>query len=265
MPKNNSSVEVAAEPSQQLAEAWTEHTRQRYQYDAQLSQQAIDIAEAIAAGAPASLEQFVYASLGAHPDWKKLYEQIATVNEQLQSNVPLALFSKGTMRYFGYPERFGTWSRHGNTSHDHNAFTYTFETSEQRDAKLSKLIPRLGQTANSTVSSYFSTLSLPMRTLYDMQKVDTFGSFRDVKQGDTELKNMFRSSSSATYRAPYPDAQYDFHMTTVDDEEPGEKLVVASGMHDIVKLASKSLTDVNLRHLKFAMKHEENDFEQGAD
>lgn len=258
-------MEVVAEPSQQLTEAWTEHTRQRYQYDAQLSQQAIDIAEAIAAGAPASLEQFVYASLGAHPDWKKLYEQIATVNEQLQSNVPLALFSKGTMRYFGYPELFGSWSHYGDTSHDHNAFTYTFETSEQRDEKLSKLIPRLGKTAHSESTHYFSTLSLPMRTLYDMQQVDTFGSFRDVKQGDTELKNMFRSSSSAIYRAPYPDAEYTFHMTTIDDDEPGEKLVVASGMHDIVKLASKSLTNINLRHLKFAMKHEENDIEQGAD
>lgn len=254
---------VPTEPSQQLSEAWTEHTRRRYQYDQELSQQAADIAEAIASGAPASLEQFVYASLGAHPDWKELYEQIATINEQLQSNVPLALFSKGTMRYFGYPENFGSWSRHGNTTNDHNAFSYTFETSSQRDERLAKLIPSLSQAASNGTTHYFSTLSLPMRLLYDFEPRSW--DLEGKKQEGTVLENMFRSSSSVLYRAPYPDTEYNFHMTTADDKTPGEKLVVASGMHDIVKLASKSLTDVNLRRLKFAILHEEDDPEQFAD
>lgn len=250
-------------PSQQLSEAWTERANRRYQYDQELSQQATDIAEAIANGAPASLEQFVYASLGAHPDWEKLYGRIATINEQLQSNVPLALFSKGTMRYFGYPERFGSWSRYGDTTNDENAFTYTFETSEQRNERFAKLVPQIGRAAANGTTHYLSTLSLPMRTLYDFEPRSW--SLEVEKQEGAVLKNMFRSSCSALYRAPYPDAEYDFHMTTIDDENPGEKLVVASGMREIVMLASKSLTSVNLRRLKFAMKHEEDDSEQFAD
>lgn len=258
----------AVSPESQLGSAWTEHTRQRYQYDQQMSQQAVDIAEAIAAGAPASLEQFVYASLGGHPDWKKLYEQIAAVNEQLQSNIPLALFKKGTMRYFGYPEKFGSWSRYGDTSRDHNAFDYTFETSEQRNERLAKVSPIMAQIAGERSSGngsthFFSTLSLPMRSLYDFNRRSW--SLYPEKQENVVLKNMFRSSSSAIYRAPFPDVEYNFHMTTSEDDDPGEKLVVASGMHDIVTLAGRSLSIDNLRRLKFAIKHEDDDLEAGAD
>ncbi len=167
------------------------------------------------------------------------------------------------MRYFGYPESFGSWSRHGNTSNDHNAFTYTFENSAQRDRRLSKLTPALGKAASNGTTHYFSTLSLPMRTLYDFEPRSW--QLDGKKQEGVVLENMFRSSISASYRAPYPDPEYNFHMAAADDETPGEKLVVASGMRDIVTLACKSLTDVNLRRLKFAMKHEEDDPEQFAD
>lgn len=251
-------------PEQQLDTAWVNRNNARYDLERQMSEQSMEIAAAIAAGAPASLEQLVYASFGAHPNWRKVYEQIAAINEQLQSNVPLALFSEGDMEYFGYPERFGTWSRYGNTGRDHLAFNYSFETSQQRDTKLAELSLIFGKTATEeTVTHYHSTLSLPMRILYDFEPGGLRGDPK--KAENASLKNVFSSSVSAIYRSPRSDAEYRFDMTTADDKEPGDKLVVASGMHNIVKLASKSLTDVNLRRLKFALSHEERDFDAGAD
>lgn len=242
-----------------LTSAWQDKSNRQYEQSLQMSQQALDISNAIAAGAPATLEQFVYASLGGHPDWTELYERISAVNEQLDPSLPLALFSRGALRYFGYPAKSGDWLEGG------MAFDYTFETSMQENERLSNLLSFKTRLPESTETTHFSsTLSLPMRSLYDLEPRN--GLRRGMtEQVDTSLNNMFRSSVSTQYFAPYPRPHYNFHMTTAEDEEPGEKLVIASGMRDIVMLVSKSLTDENLDRLRFAMKHEKDDPEAGAD
>jgi len=254
---------TTANPTEQLSAAWTEQARLRSQHAESLSQQASDVAAAIANGAPASLEQFVYASLGAHPSWKAMHEQIATVNEKLQPNVPLALFSKGAMRYFGYPEKSGSRSHRGDTSHDENAFTYRLENYEQRHQRLSRAAPMLGDVGIAGAAQYFSALSLPMRAMYDF--TPGLWALREKRQENVVLENMFRSSVITVPRVHSTSAEYRFHMTTLDDEEPGEKLVLASGLSEIVAATHKNSHNMNLRRLEFAIKHMDDDPEAYID
>lgn len=259
MANASASHETNNDPLDQLSQAWIERSSQEYEFGLAVTKQSDDIASAIAAGAPASLEQFVYASLGGHPDWRAMYTKIDTINEQIQANIPLAIFVGGVMRYFGYPQKSGARAGVFSSSNDALAFDRTFETTEQRNKTLAKLIPSIGQTGAAETRSYVSTLSLPMRSLHD------FRSHYEQSLDLSELKNMFRSTVNLAYGSPYPRPEYNFLLTDSHDENPADKYVIASGMEAIVTVTHRNLDDENLERLRYAFKHEEEDVERYVD
>lgn len=239
-------------PDLGLHQAWearTDFNNELYELNKRKALQAGDIAHTIANGAEAALDQFVYAALGAHPDWKAVYDRIAKVNEKIQLGLPLAIFNNGDLRYFGYPKKYG------NTLYKKSAFTQSMEDSASRNA-------RFNYSGSSDENAYYSSLSLPMRTLYDLEPSAT--RFKIEKQEDTALEPVFIGYTSTRFTTPHAEVNHTFHLTTLDAPQEGT-LVVASDWCEIITAVGQNPSLTNIQRLKFIMRHDEDDQGRYAD